>query len=57
MSNERRDLLIDVLRCEWGYEGLIISDWYFTWDSPLKISNNPPQKCLNNCIFIRFVLK
>ena len=47
-SSERRDLLIDVLRCEWGYEGLIISDWYFTCDTPLKISNNPPQKCLNN---------
>jgi beta-glucosidase len=47
-SSERRDLLIDVLRCEWGYEGLIISDWYFTGDSPLKISNNPPQRCLNN---------
>ena len=47
-SSERRDLLIDVLRCEWGYEGLIISDWYFSGDSPLKISKNPPQKCLNN---------
>ena len=47
-SSERRDLLIDVLRCEWGYEGLIISDWYFTGDCPLRISNNPPQKCLNN---------
>ena len=24
---ERRDLCVDVLRCEWGFEGIIMTDW------------------------------
>ena len=27
-SSERKDLLIDILRNEWNFKGLIISDWY-----------------------------
>lgn len=26
-TNERRDLTEDILRCEWGYEGIVMTDW------------------------------
>ena len=26
--SENKELLTDILRCEWGYDGLVISDWY-----------------------------
>ena len=29
-SCNRRDLLTDVLRGEWGYQGLVMTDWYVT---------------------------
>ncbi len=27
-TNQRRDLLTDILRTEWGFDGLVVSDWY-----------------------------
>ena len=30
------DLLVKVLRCEWGYEGLVMSDWGSTGDGKGK---------------------
>lgn len=26
-TSERRDLTEDILRCEWGYEGIVMTDW------------------------------
>ncbi len=26
-SAERRDLCVDILRCEWGYKGIVMTDW------------------------------
>lgn len=31
-SCNRKDLLTDVLRCEWGFEGILMTDWYATQD-------------------------
>ena len=47
-SSARRDLNIDVLRCEFQFDGLIMSDWYGTPISLLKISNHPDQICSDN---------
>ena len=42
-SSQRRDLVTDVLRCEWGYEGLVMSDWYISENVPNKLSVHPAQ--------------
>ena len=47
-SSARRDLVIDVLRCEWGFDGLIMSDWYGTPIFPLQKCNHPNQFCPEN---------
>ena len=47
-SSARRDLNIDVLRCEFQFNGLIMSDWYGTSIYNLKISNYPDQICSDN---------
>lgn len=35
-SGERSDLMTDILRNEWGFEGLAMSDWWSGWD-PVKL--------------------
>ena len=35
-TSERRDLCVDLLRCEWGYEGIIMTDWVVDGNSPKK---------------------
>ena len=49
-SSERRDLLIDVVRIEWGYEGLIMSDWYSSNDIKIGLANHPAQHCVPNIL-------
>jgi len=46
-TSARRDLNIDVLRCEFQFDGLIMSDWY---EAPIKISisYHPHQICSDN---------
>ena len=36
-SMENRFLLTDVLRNDWGYEGLVVSDWFGKRDTPAQI--------------------
>ena len=45
-SPNNRKLLIDVLRCEWGYEGLVMSDW----DAVDQCSYTEAVKSGNNMI-------
>jgi beta-glucosidase len=26
-TSERRDLIMDILRAEWGYQGIVMTDW------------------------------
>ena len=49
-SSERRDLIIDVLRIEWGYNGLIMSDWYTSNQIKIGIANHPSQHAVPNII-------
>ena len=39
-----RELLTDILRCEWGYEGLVMSDWdgadHCSYPAAVKAGNN-----------------
>ena len=47
-TSERSDLIKDVLRCEWGFDGLIMSDFYMSGIAGTGISNQPPQTSVNN---------
>ena len=47
-SSQRRDLVVDVLRSEWGFEGLVMSDWYESENIPNKVSIHPPQMASHN---------
>ena len=49
-SSERKDLIIDVLRCEWKYNGLIMSDWFRSGEMEYQISKHPAQSSTNNLI-------
>ena len=42
-SSQRRDLVTDVLRSEWGFEGVVMSDWYVSENIPNKMSIYPAQ--------------
>lgn len=37
MSSERCDLITDILRGEWGFKGLVMTDWYGGISSPRQI--------------------
>lgn len=41
-----RELLIDILRCEWGYKGVVMSDW----DAVEQCSYVEAVKCGNNMV-------
>ena len=47
-SSERRDLIIDVLRIEWGFKGLVMSDWYTSNEVKIGIANYPCQHSVPN---------
>ena len=49
-SSQRRDLLIDVIRIEWGYNGLIMSDWYTSNQIKIGIANHPAQHAVPNIL-------
>ena len=47
-SSQNKQLLIDVLRSEWGYEGLIMSDWISSYYTANKVSKHVAQNSLDN---------
>ena len=49
-SSERKDLVIDVLRNEWKYEGLIMTDWFRSGEMEYNVSKHPAQSSTNNLI-------
>ena len=49
-SSERSELVRDVLRSEWGYEGLVMSDWFSSGVTPIGLANHPAQYAVNNIV-------
>ena len=49
-SSQRRDLLVNVIRIEWGYNGLIMSDWYTSNQIKIGIANHPAQHAVPNIL-------
>ena len=49
-SRQRRDLLVNVIRIEWGYNGLIMSDWYTSNQIKIGIANHPAQHAVPNIL-------
>ena len=42
-ASQRRDIIIDVLRCEWGFDGLVMSDWYESEKFQNKVAYHAAQ--------------
>ena len=49
-TSERKDLIIDILRSEWKYNGLIMTDWFRSGELEYRISKHPAQNSTNNLI-------
>ena len=49
-TSERKDLIIDILRSEWKYNGLIMTDWFRSGELEYQISKHPAQNSTNNLI-------
>ena len=47
-SSQNKQLLINVLRDEWKYDGLIMSDWISSYFTSNEVSKNVPQNALDN---------
>ena len=49
-TSESYDLINDILRCEWGYDGLVMSDWIKSGRSFSKKSIYPAPYASNNIL-------
>ena len=47
-ASQRKDLIVDIVRSEWGFDGLIMSDWYESEFNPNRVSIHPPQMASHN---------
>ena len=41
-------MVTDVLRSEWGFNGVVMSDWYESKNIPNKVSIHPSQMASHN---------
>ena len=48
--SQNKQILIDVLRNEWNFTGLIMSDWSISFNPQSKYSIYPPQNVFDNII-------
>ena len=49
-TSERKDFIIDLLRCEWKYDGLIMTDWFRSGENEYNVSKHPSQSSTKNLI-------
>ena len=47
-ASERSELVRDVIRSEWGYDGLVMSDWFSSGSTPIGLAHHPAQYAVNN---------
>lgn len=47
-TSERRDLITDVLRAEWGYEGIVMTDWVVA--AITQVQNPRYRNALSHCV-------
>ena len=45
---ERRDLCVDILRCEWGYQGIVMTDW--VTDYVVQDRSGVHRNSLSDCV-------
>ena len=43
-ASEHRELLTDILRDEWGFDGLVVSDWAAVHDRPARRGRGPRSR-------------
>lgn len=47
-TSERRDLIMDILRAEWGYQGIVMTDWVVA--GVKQVQNPRYRNALSDCV-------